>query len=205
MNDPSPFVFPGVPDPGAWVERQMFERRIVLVTGRLGDEAASELGAALMTLDAIGDDPIQMQFDSVDGTTGAALALMDIVDLCGVPVYGLGLGQVAGPAVGVLAVCSRRTLAPHARIRLCEPRLEANGNAVQLGYLAQAHLDQWAAFCSRLSSASGQPADRIRQDAAAGRFFSAQDAVQYGVADEIATPDARMLRLPGRHMGFRAQ
>jgi ATP-dependent protease ClpP protease subunit len=68
--------------------------------------------------------------------------------------------------------------------------------------LAQAHLDRWAAFCSRVAVASGQPEDRVRDDAAAGRFFSAPEAVHYGLADEVASPNARMLRLPGRPIGF---
>jgi ATP-dependent Clp protease, protease subunit len=160
------------------------------------------VGAALMTLDAIGDDPVQLQFDCGDGNLCAALALMDIIDLSGVPVRGMGFGQVAGPAVGAFAVCSRRTLSPHARIRLCEPRIEAEGSARQLQQLAEAHLDQWSAFCSRVAAACAQPEDRVRQDAAAGRFFSAQDAVGYGLADAVADPDARMVRLPGRRIGF---
>lgn len=201
MSDPPPFDV-GPTDGGEWMRRQLFERRILLLSGVLDDGAATDLGAAVMTLDAIGDDPIQLQIDSADGATGAALALMDIVDLCGVPVHGLGIGLVSGPAAGVFAVCSPRTLSANARLRLCEPRVAAEGDARQLDHLARAHLDQWAAFCSRLAEASGQDQARIRRDAAAGRFFSAPEAVEYGLADEVAAPDARMLRWPGRRIGF---
>ncbi len=189
-------------DAQSWMRQQLFERRIVLLSGTLDDQATNDVGASLMTLDAIGDDPVQLQVDSGDGTTAAALALMDIIDLCGVPVRATGIGLVAGPAVGVLAVCARRTMSPHGRLRLFEPAVEAEGHARQLQQLAQAHLDRWAAFCSRLAVASGQPEDRVREDAAAGRFFSAQEAVEYGLVDEVASPNARMLRLPGRPIGF---
>lgn len=63
------------------MQRQLFERRIVSLTGDLDDEAANTLGVALMTLDATGDDPVRLQIDSGDGTVTAALAVMDIVDL----------------------------------------------------------------------------------------------------------------------------
>jgi ATP-dependent Clp protease protease subunit len=182
--------------------RQLLERRFVLLSGTLDDQAANEVGAAIMTLDAIGDDPVHLQVDSADGTVGAALALMDIIDLCGVPVRGMGIGHVAGPAVGVLAVCTYRTLSPHTQLRLFEPRADLAGPAGQLQQLAQAHLDRWAAFCARLAEASGHPEDRLHQDAASGRSFSAPEAVAYGLADEVARPDARMLRLPGRPIGF---
>jgi ATP-dependent Clp protease protease subunit len=199
---PPPAVGPDLSDPHEWMRRQLFERRIVLLSGAVDDRTATEVGAALMTLDAMGDDPIHVQVDSDDGTIGAALALMDIIDLCGVLVRGTGIGSVAGPAVGVLAVCADRTLSPHARLRLFEPPVEATGNARQLQHLVRAHLDQWSAFCSRVAAACGQSEDRLREDAASGRYFSAQEAVDYGFADEVATPDARVIRLPGRPIGF---
>ncbi len=201
-DGPLPFSVSGMPEPGDWIRRQLFERRIVTVSGTLDDAAVNEVGAALMTLDAIGDEPVHLHFDCDDGTVGAALALMDIIDLSGVPVRAMGFGQVAGPAVGAFAVCSRRTLSPHGRIRLCEPRTQAEGAARQLQQLATAHLDQWSAFCSRVAATCLQSEDQVRHDAARGRFLSAREAVDYGLADEVAAPDARVVRLPGRPLGF---
>ena len=43
---------------GNWLREQLFERRIVLVTGRLDDDAAARTAAALLTLDASGNQPI---------------------------------------------------------------------------------------------------------------------------------------------------
>ncbi len=204
-DEPPPSAVPEFPDPLGWVGWQLLERRFVLLSGTLDDKAATEAGTALMTLDAMGDDPVHLQVDSGDGTIGAALALMDIIDLCGVAVRAMGLGNVAGPAVGVLAVCSHRTLSPHTRLRLFEPTVEVAGHARQLHQLAQAHLDRWAAFCSRVAEASGRPEDQLRHDAASGRSFSAPEAVAYGLADEVATPEARILPLPGRRIGFGAR
>ena len=45
---------------GAWLEEQLFERRVVLVTGRLDDDAAAKAAAALLALDARGDRPIEL-------------------------------------------------------------------------------------------------------------------------------------------------
>ena len=44
---------------GRWLQDQLFERRIVLITGRLDDDAAAKAAAALLTLDAHGDQPIE--------------------------------------------------------------------------------------------------------------------------------------------------
>jgi len=193
---------PEPPDPRAWMQRELFERRIVSLTGNLDDEAANTLGVALMTLDATGDDPVRLQIDSGDGTIAAALAIVDIVDVMGVPVRVSCIGQVAGPAVVVLAVGSHRSVSPHTRLRLFEPPVEVQGHARHVEQLAAMHLDRWQVFCARLSEATGQPVDRVREDAARGRFFSAREAVLYGLADEVAGPDARLHQLPGRPIGF---
>src|SRR5262249_2854916 len=65
---------------GNWVQEQLFERRIVLVTGRLDDEAAEKAAAALLTLDASGNQPIALHLDSPDGELGSAFVLIDTAD-----------------------------------------------------------------------------------------------------------------------------
>jgi ATP-dependent Clp protease, protease subunit len=209
LSSMPPFDIPGSSggefgpgDPRSWMERQLFDRRIVLLSGPLDAEMANAVGVALMTLDATGDDPVQLQIDSGDGSIDAALSLMDVIDLLGVPVHASCIGQVAGPAVGVLAVCSHRTMAPHAHLRIFEPSIEVQGNAQQLRQLASLHLERWTVFCTRLAEITGQPLVRLREEASAGRYLSADEAVAYRLVDEVATPDARMYRLPGRSFGF---
>ena len=201
--DPAPMADAG--HPRSWMQRQLFDRRIVLLSGPLDDETGNEIGAALMTLDALGDGPVHLQIDSDGESLSAALALMDIIDVLGVPVRASCMGQVAGPVVGVLAVCSHRLMAAHARVRLVEPSFEVWGTARQLEQMASAHADQWRAFCTRLSAATGQPLDRVLEDADRGRFLSAGEAVDYGLADEVAAADARLYRLPGQPIGFGAR
>jgi ATP-dependent Clp protease protease subunit len=155
-----------------------------------------------MTLDATGDEAVTLQLDSGDGSVDAALSLMDVIDLLGVPTRGLCLGQVGGPVVGVLAVCPRRTVSAHARVHLSEPRSSAEGVAHHLTQWAAAQGDRWDRWCERVASASGTDSARLRRDTAAGRFLGAAEAVAYGIADEVAGPDARIYRLPGPGMGF---
>jgi ATP-dependent Clp protease protease subunit len=172
------------------MRRRLFDRRVVMLDGTLDDARATAVGAALMTLDASGDEAIDLRIDCADGTTEAALSLMDVIDLLGVPVRAWCTGQVAGASVGVLAVCDHRTLSPHGRVHLVQPRAEFEGSAGRLGQLAEAHAHQWGGFCRRLAGASGQPAERVAEDTARGLYLTASEAVAYGLADEIARPDA---------------
>ena len=180
----------GAPDPADWMRRQLFERRIVVLAGTLDDRCATGTAAALMTLDASGDAPVELQIDSGEGTLDAGLALMDVIDLLGVPVHAWCTGRAGGPAVGVLAVCHRRTASPHARIQLSEPQVTFAGDARHLEQRAADHLTRWASFCERLSEATGRPLDSVADDAAHGRYLSAEEAVGYGLLDDVSTPDA---------------
>jgi ATP-dependent Clp protease protease subunit len=189
-------------DPRAWMQQQLFQRRVVLLSGTLDAQSGHEVGAALMTLDAIGDGPVSLQIDCEGGSLDEALALMDIIDLLGVPVHASCVGQATGTAVGVLAVAGHRSMSPHARLRLVEPSWAMHGRASQLEQLASAHADQWRAFCARLSEATGCPLDQLLADTAGGRYLSPDEALEYGLIDEVARPDARIFRMPGRTIGF---
>jgi ATP-dependent Clp protease protease subunit len=185
-----------------WMRATLFERRTVLLAGELDDEAANRASVELMTLDATGDSAIALHIDSGGGTVAAALAVIDVIDLLGVPVRAFGTGKVGGPAVGVLAVCSHRAVARHASIRLFEPPVEAEGNARQLTQMAAVHTERWDTFCRRMAEACRRDPAEVRADCSAGRFLTAEEAVAYGLADEIASPQAQVHRLPGNPMGF---
>jgi Clp protease len=82
---------------GAWLQEQLFERRIVLVTGRLDDDAATKAAAALLALDARGNRPIELHLDSPDGALGAAFALIDTADTLRSALRVVWLGRRFGP------------------------------------------------------------------------------------------------------------
>ena len=189
--------------PQEWMRRRLLERRVVTLVGPLDDAGATDIGAALMTLDADGDGSVELRLDSPAGSTGAALALMDVIDLLGVEVHGWCTGQVIGPPVGILAVCHRRTISPHARVRLAEPRVQFEGDARLLQRLAEEHTARWAMFCARVAEATGRTAAQIGEDAADGRFLNPAEAVAYGIVDRVAAPEATVGRLPPRSLGFR--
>lgn len=102
----------------AWLQERLFERRIVLVAGRLDADLATEAAAALMTLDAIGEEPIELHLDSADGTLESAFVLIDTADLLRTTLRIHCFGQVGGPAIGVVAAADHRSAVPHTRFRL---------------------------------------------------------------------------------------
>jgi ATP-dependent Clp protease protease subunit len=188
------------------VARRLLAQRVVLLHGPLNDVSVTRVSAELMTLDAEGDDAVTLRVDCGEAALAPSLTLMDVIELMGVPVRALCLGQVGAGAVGVVAVCSHRSALPSMRFSLCEPatRLEAHvRNVTQWAELRAAERER---FCDRVGAATGQPPGSVLGDLERGRFLGAEEALEYGILDEVARPDAPVRQLPGAGpppMGFR--
>ena len=176
----------GVPP---WLQERLFDRRIVMLGGRLDPAAAGNVAAALMTLDAIGVDPIQLHLTAVDGELSAAFAVVDAVASMRAPVDVVIPSQAGGAALAVLAAARHRLAFPHARIRLVEPQAAiASGTAEKVAGAAGEHLRELEELIIALAEMTGQTRSRIEDDLSAGRILSASDAREYGLIDDIVGP-----------------
>jgi ATP-dependent Clp protease, protease subunit len=178
----------------------LFERRVVVVTGRLDHAVAGRAAIELMTLDAEGDEPIRLQLGCTDGELDAALSLMDVVELVGVPVEALCIGTVGGTAVGVLAAAHRRVGTATTSLLLRDPGDSFSGSAQDQQRWARNRADRWRTFCDRVSGFTQRTADEVGADFERGRFLSATEALDYGLLDEIAQQTPAERRGP---LGFR--
>jgi ATP-dependent Clp protease, protease subunit len=185
------------------MREKMLERRIVTVRGTLDESLAGRVALELMTLDASGDEPITVHVDSAGGTLEAAFTVIDVIDLMGVPVHSVCLGRAEGPAVGVLSACDRRKIAPHGSLRLCEPRTEATGHASEMQRFAEQQRQQLDKFVELIAEITTRPVEHVEADVAAGRYLSAEQAVEYGLVDEIWAPKKRAADPDRPPLGFR--
>jgi ATP-dependent Clp protease protease subunit len=191
-----------------WAEtlaQRLFAQRVVLLHGALDDATVGRASAELMTLDAEGDEAISLRIDSGDGSLALALTLMDVIELLGVPVRALCLGQIAGPAIGVVAVCSHRAAMPSTRFALREPSTQLESHVRNVAQWAELRTDERDRFCARVAGAVGASTAAVAADLASGRFFSATEAVTYGLLDEVCRPEAEIHHMPGPPIGFRPQ
>jgi ATP-dependent Clp protease protease subunit len=169
------------------VQQKLLGRRIVLLTGWLDEHVASEGAAALMTLDATGDEPIDLHLDSPDATLDAAFVLIDTLDALRAPVRVHCRGQVGGPAIGVVAAADHRAAMPHTRFRFGQPTAQFAGTPEQIA--AQSSQQQallWR-FYARLAQVTGRPAEEIAEDIRRGLCLDAREALDYGLIEEITT------------------
>jgi ATP-dependent Clp protease protease subunit len=167
------------------LQAKLFERRIVLVTGRLDADVAAEAAAALVALDHIGDAPIDLHLDSPDGTLEAAFVLIDTLDLLRATLRAHCRGQLGGPAIGVLAPADHRLAYPHTRFRLFQPTARFDGTPDQVAAHSRQQQDLLWRLYARLAQVTGRPAEEIAEDMRRGRYLDAREALAYGLIDEI--------------------
>jgi ATP-dependent Clp protease protease subunit len=164
---------------------QLFDRRIVFLRGPLDDSSAGDVAAQLMTLDASGDEPVQLHVDSPGGALEAGFVLIDTIGLLGVAVHAVCVGRAEGTAVGVFAAAEHRRAAPHARFRLCQPDERVGGVAAQLESWVTHRQRMLDDFHRHLSSATGRPFEQVEADTELGRYLTVEEAVDYGLVHEV--------------------
>ena len=172
----------------AWLQEKLFERRIVLVTGRLDADLAAGAAAALITLDAIGDEPIELHLDSPDGTLESAFVLIDTIDLLHATLLAHCRGQVGGPAIGVAAAADHRSASPHTRFWLFQPTGQFSGTPDQIASHSRQQQELLWRLHARLAHLTGRPAEEIAEDMRRGRYLDVTEALVYGLIDEIRAP-----------------
>jgi ATP-dependent Clp protease, protease subunit len=187
-----------VSDRSDWLEGHLFDRRIVTLRGPLDHQRATRIASQLMSLDATGDDAVQLQLDSEGGSLEAAFAVIDVIDALGVPVYVTCLGRVEGSAAVVAAVCSRRRAMAHTRFRLSDPNVEFEARASQVASLVQHHREGFLRYHERLALATGRSLEAVTAACTEGRFMNCSDAIAFGLVDEIIRSQRAPVRsLPG--------
>ena len=168
-----------------WLRDELFERRIVRVTGRLDDDAAAKAVAKLMALDAGGSQPIELHLSSPDGALGATFVLIDTIDLLRSAIRVVCVGQVGGPVVALTATAEHRAAVPHARFRLGQPTARFTGTPEEIAAQNRQQQDLLWRLYVRLARRTGRPAEEVAEDMRRGRYLDAREALDYGLIDEI--------------------
>ena len=168
--------------------KRLLDRRIVLASGMLDDDASARLSAQLLTLDAEGDQPIRLELQNLRAELPATLTVMGILDVLRVPVHGCVSGEISGPALGVLASCTGRTGYPNAIFTLAEPRLELGGTVTAVTAREQQMTRMLDTLYFRLAEVTGREVDEIREDARRGRSLTTAQAIGYGLIQAQETP-----------------
>ena len=169
------------------VER-LFRHRTLLLTGEVDDEMAERVCSELVLL-ASEDDrrDIVLHINSPGGSVLAGLAIYDTMRLVPNDVVTVAVGFAASMGQVLLASGTKgnRLSLPHSRIMMHQPSAGFSGTAVDIAIAAE-HLEYMKQQSQQiLAEATGRSGEEIARDSDRDRWFTADQAREYGIVDAV--------------------
>jgi ATP-dependent Clp protease protease subunit len=170
---------------------KLFEERIIFLGVQIDDASANDVMAQLITLESIDPDrDILMYINSPGGSMTSMMAIYDTMQYIQPEIQTFCLGQAASAAAVILAAGSKgkRMALPNSRILIHQPAVESGyGQSSDLEIQAREILRMRAAMENILAQHTGQDEEQVRRDTERDKFFTAEEAKQYGLVDEVLT------------------
>lgn len=169
---------------------RLLKERIVFIGTSIDDNVASLAIAQLLFLEA--EDPekdVFMYINSPGGYVTAGLGIYDTMQYIKPDVATICLGQAASMAAVLLAAGAKnkRSALPHSRIMIHQPWGGAQGMATDIEIQAREILTIREEINKILSIHTGQSIEKLEKDTDRNFFMSAEEAMAYGIVDEIMT------------------
>lgn len=167
---------------------RLLDQRIIVLGAEVDDQVANRLCGQLLLLSA--EDPrsdISLYINSPGGSVSAGLAIYDTMRLIpnDVSTLAMGLAGSMGQVLLCAGTAGKRFSLPHAQILMHQGSAGFGGTAADVEIYAE-QLERTGATMTRLiAKHTGQPIDRIEQDSLRDRWFSAEEARDYGIIDHI--------------------
>ena len=194
MNKAKSYLVPTVIEQSSMGERafdiysRLLKDRIVLLGTPIDDAVANLVVAQLLFLQA--EDPgkdIELYINSPGGSVTAGLAIYDTMQLLSCDVKTYCIGQCASMAAVLLAAGApgKRYALPNSRIMIHQPLGGAEGQATDIEIHTKEILRMRQSLNSILAHHTGQSLKKIEKDTDRDFFMSADEAVKYGLVDEV--------------------
>ena len=167
---------------------RLLKDRIVMLSGEIDDAVASSIVAQLLFLEA--EDPdkdIYLYINSPGGVVTSGFSIYDTMNYIKPDVSTICIGQAASMGAFLLSCGAKgkRYALPNSRIMIHQPIGGAQGQATDIEIQAKEILRLKEIINSILSQNSGKDLAQVEKDTDRDFFMSAEDAVQYGLIDQV--------------------
>jgi ATP-dependent Clp protease protease subunit len=167
---------------------RLLRDRIVIVGRPIDDVVANLIVAQLIFLAA--EDPdkeVQMYVNSPGGAVAAGMAIYDTMQYVKPPISTVAVGRTAsfGTVLLMGGAKGKRFALPNARILMHQPSAGLGGSASDIRIQAEQLLFTKNRMAELIAEHSGQSLDQILRDSDRDRWFSAEEAREYGLLDQV--------------------
>ena len=171
---------------------RLLKDRIIFLGGPIDDNVANAVIAQMLFLEA--EDPdkdIHLYINSPGGVVTAGMAIYDTMQYIKPDVSTICVGSAASMGAVLLTAGAKgkRFALPHARVMIHQPLGGVQGQASEIEIHAREILRMREELNGILAARSGQDIEVVARDTDRENFMSAQDAVEYGLIDEVLTRD----------------
>ena len=169
---------------------RLLKDRIIMLSGEINDYTANIVVAQLLFLAA--EDPnkdINLYINSPGGSVTAGFAIFDTMNYikCDVSTICVGMAASMGAFLHSAGTKGKRYALPNSEVMIHQPLGGAQGQATEIAIAAKHILKTRDKLNHILSERSGQPLEKIEQDTERDNFMSAEEAVAYGLIDQVVT------------------
>jgi ATP-dependent Clp protease protease subunit len=167
---------------------RLLKDRIVFLDGDISDQSADLVVAQLLFLDGQDSEKdINLYINSPGGSVTAGLAIYDTMQYLKSNIQTICIGQAASMAALILAAGTdaKRFVLPSSRVIIHQPWGGAQGQARDIGIQSKEIVRLKKLTINYFSKHPGKDPDQIARDMERDFYMSAEDAVEYGVADSI--------------------
>ena len=181
---------------------RLLKERLIFLVGPIDDHMANVVVAQLLFLESENPEKdINIYINSPGGVVTAGMAIYDTMQYIKPDVSTICVGQAASMGALLLAAgaAGKRYALPNSRVMIHQPLGGAQGQATDIEIQAREILRLKAVLNEILAERTGQPLEVIERDTDRDKFLSAEEALKYGLIDQVmksradasARPDAK--------------
>ena len=175
-------------DPRLDVYQRLLRERIIFLGTEVEDSAANLICAQLLLLAAEDSSrDVHLYINSPGGSVTAGLAIYDTMQYvpCDVSTVCMGLAASMGQFLLCAGAPGKRYALPHSRILMHQPSGQMQGQAADIAIQAEQIIYLKKMMAERIAFHTGQAVERIDRDSDRDRWFTAEEAKEYGFIDQV--------------------
>ena len=160
--------------------------RIIFIGTSIDDDVANVIQAQLLYLQSLDDKAdISLYLNTPGGIVSAGLGIYDTMQIISPKVNTICTGLAASMGSILLSAGEKRSILPHARVMIHQPLGGVTGQASDIIIEAEEIKKCRDELCNILAEHTKQPFDKVFQDMDRDHWFTAQEAIDYGLVDKI--------------------
>ena len=174
---------------------RLLRERIIFLGQPVDDTIANQICAQLLLLSAEDSSrDIALYINSPGGSVTAGMAIFDTMQFvdCDISTYALGLAASMGQFLLSAGATGKRYALPHARIMMHQPSAGIGGTASDIAIQAEQFRLTKRQMAELIAEHTGQSIEQIQADSERDRWFTAQQAQEYGFVDHVVSRVANM-------------